>query len=81
MSDEKETQWWSLINPKHHKTLILNFNGRNYTDRFLSKDNKFQHHPIDPREGKNFEILPFQNRIDEHIADYSRDYTKLQNWH
>jgi peptidyl-prolyl cis-trans isomerase SurA len=32
----------------------------------------------DPREGKKFKIITVSNRIDEHVADYSRDYTKVR---
>ena len=32
----------------------------------------------DPRLGKRYKLLSITNRIDEHKADYSKDYTKIR---
>ena len=84
MSDEKETRanGGVLINPKTQDTHfeLTKMDPELYGQVSNLKDNEISA-PIlidDPREGKKFKIITVSNRIDEHIADYSRDYTKIR---
>lgn len=84
MSDEKETRanGGVLINPKTQDTHfeLTKMDPELYGQVSNLKDNEILT-PIlidDPREGKKFKIITVSNRIDEHIADYSRDYTKIR---
>jgi peptidyl-prolyl cis-trans isomerase SurA len=84
ISDEKETRanGGVLINPKTQDTHfeLTKMDPELYGQVSNLKDNEISA-PIlidDPREGKKFKIITVSNRIDEHIADYSRDYTKIR---
>jgi peptidyl-prolyl cis-trans isomerase SurA len=84
ISDEKETRanGGVLINPKTQDTHfeLTKMDPELYGQVSNLKDNEIST-PIlieDPREGKKFKIITVSNRIDEHIADYSRDYTKIR---
>jgi peptidyl-prolyl cis-trans isomerase SurA len=84
MSDEKETRanGGVLINPKTQDTHfeLTKMDPELYGQVSNLKDNEIST-PIsmdDPREGKKFKIITVSNRIDEHVADYSRDYTKVR---
>jgi peptidyl-prolyl cis-trans isomerase SurA len=84
MSDEKETRanGGVLINPKTQDTHfeLTKMDPELYGQVSNLKDNEISA-PIltdDPREGKKYKIITVSNRIDEHVADYSRDYTKIR---
>lgn len=84
MSDEKETKnnGGQLINPKTQDTHFeltkmdpelyseVSSLGNNEISRIILND--------DPRAGKSFKIITVTNRIDEHTADFSKDYTKIK---
>jgi peptidyl-prolyl cis-trans isomerase SurA len=85
MSDEKETRanGGALINPKTQDTHfeLTRMDPELYVQVSNLKDNEISS-PIleeDPKEGKRYKIIMVTNRIDEHIADYSRDYQKIKD--
>ncbi len=85
MSDEKETRanGGTLINPKTQDTHfeLTKMDPELYGQVSNLKDNEISE-PIleeDPRTGKKIKLIMVTNRIDEHVADYSKDYTKIKD--
>lgn len=84
MSDEKETRanGGTLINPKTQDTHfeLTKMDPSLYSEVSNLKDNQITS-PIlddDPRSGKKYKIITVTNRINEHTADYAKDYTKIK---
>ena len=84
LSDEKETKanGGTLINPKTQDThfeltkmdpelygQVSNLKDNQISSPFLEEDNK---------GGKKYKLVMVTNRINEHTADYSKDYTKIK---
>ncbi len=84
MSDEKETRanGGTLINPKTQDTHfeLTKMDPELYGQVSNLKDNEVSIPYLveDAKEGKTYKILMVTNRIDQHTADYSRDYTKIR---
>jgi peptidyl-prolyl cis-trans isomerase SurA len=84
MSDEKETRanGGTLINPKTQDTRfeLTRMDPELYSQVSNLKDNQVTEPLLeeDPKEGKTFKLIMVTNRIDEHVADYSKDYTKIR---
>ena len=85
MSDEKETRanGGVLINPKTQDTHfeLTKMDPSLYSEVSNLKDNAITA-PIlddDPRTGKKYKIITVTNRINEHVADYSKDYIKIKD--
>lgn len=84
MSDEKETRanGGTLINPKTQDTRfeLTKMDPELYGQVSNIKDNEVSVPYLmeDPKEGKMYKILMVTNRIDQHTADYSKDYTKIR---
>jgi len=84
MSDEKETRanGGTLINPKTQDTHfeLTKMDPELYGQVSNLKDNEITE-PIfedDPRTGKKYKLIMVTNRINEHVADYSKDFTKIR---
>jgi len=84
MSDEKETRanGGTLINPKTQDTHfeLTKMDPSLYSEVSNLKDKEITN-PIlddDPRSGKKYKIITVTNRINEHTADYAKDYTKIK---
>ncbi len=84
MSDEKETRanGGTLINPKTQDTRfeLTRMDPELYGQVSNLKDNEVSipYLQEDPKEGKSYKLIMVTNRIDEHQADYSKDYTKIR---
>ena len=85
MSDEKETRanGGALINPKTQDTHfeLTKMDPSLYSEVSNLKDNAITS-PIlddDPRAGKKYKIITVTNRINEHAADYAKDYIKIKD--
>ena len=85
MSDEKETRanGGILINPRTQDTHfeLTKMDPSLYSEVSNLKDNAITP-PIlddDPRTGKKYKIITVTNRIDEHLADYAKDYIKIKD--
>lgn len=85
MSDEKETRanGGTLINPKTQDTHfeLTKMDPSLYSEVSNLKDKAITP-PIlddDPRTGKKYKIITVTNRINEHTADYSKDYIKIKD--
>lgn len=85
MSEEKETRanGGTLINPKTQDTHfeLTKMDPELYGHVSNLKDNEISE-PIleeDPRTGKKIKLIMVTNRINEHVADYSKDYTKIKD--
>lgn len=85
MSDEKETRanGGVLINPKTQDTHfdLTKMDPSLYSEVSNLKDNAISQ-PIlddDPRSGKKYKIITVTNRINEHTADYAKDYIKIKD--
>ena len=85
MSDEKETKanGGTLINPKTQDTHfeLTKMDPEFYAQVSNLKDNEISQ-PIltdDPRAGKSYKIIAVTNRIDQHVADYAKDYQKIKD--
>ena len=84
MSDEKETRnnGGQLINPKTQDTHfeLTKMDSELYSEVVNLKNNEISRTILedDPRSGKKFKIITITNRIDEHTADYAKDYTKIR---
>lgn len=85
LSDEKETRanGGVLINPKTQDTHfdLTKMDPSLYSEVSNLKDNAITS-PIlddDPRSGKKYKIITVTNRINEHTADYAKDYTKIKD--
>lgn len=84
MSDEKETRTngGTLINPQTQDTKfeLTKMDPSLYSEVSNLKSGGITP-PIlddDPRAGKKYKIITVTNRIDEHTADYAKDYTKIK---
>ncbi|WNM19043.1 peptidylprolyl isomerase [Flavobacterium capsici] len=84
LSDEKETRanGGVLINPRTQDTHfeLTKMDPALYSEVSNLKDGAITQ-PIlddDPRAGKKYKIITVTNRINEHTADYARDYTKIK---
>lgn len=84
LSDEKETRanGGTLINPKTQDTRfeLTKMDPTLYSEVSNLKDGAITA-PIlddDPRTGKKYKIITVTNRINEHTADYAKDYTKIK---
>ena len=84
-SEEKETKTngGTLINPKSQDTHfeLTKMDPELYGHVSNLKDNEISE-PIleeDPRTGKKIKLIIVTNRINEHVADYSKDYTKIKD--
>ena len=85
MSDEKETRanGGVLINPKTQDTHfeLTKMDPSLYSEVSNLKDKAITA-PIlddDPRNGKKYKIITVTDRIDQHTADYARDYIKIKD--
>jgi peptidyl-prolyl cis-trans isomerase SurA len=85
MSDEKETRanGGTLINPKTQDTHFeLTKMDPSLYSEVSNLKNAAVSSPIlddDPRAGKKYKIITVTNRIDEHTADYAKDYIKIKD--
>jgi peptidyl-prolyl cis-trans isomerase SurA len=84
LSDEKETRanGGTLVNPKTQDTHfeLTKMDPELYSQVSNLKDNEISN-PIldeDPKSGKKYKLLMVTNRINEHTADYGKDYTKIK---
>lgn len=83
-SDEKETRanGGTLINPKTQDTRfeLTKMDPELYGQVSNLKDGEVSipYMVEDPKEGKMYKVLMVTNRINEHTADYSKDYTKIR---
>lgn len=84
MSDEKETRanGGTLINPQTQDTKfeLTKMDPSLYSEVSNLKSGAVTS-PIlddDPRAGKKYKIITVTNRIEEHTADYAKDYTKIK---
>jgi peptidyl-prolyl cis-trans isomerase SurA len=84
MSDEKETRanGGTLINPKTQDTHfeLTKMDPEFYGQVSNLKDGEISQ-PIlndDPKAGKSYKIVTVTNRINDHVADYSKDYQKIK---
>ena len=85
MSDEKETRanGGTLINPQTQDTRfeLTKMDPELYSQVSNLKGNEVSE-PIledDPRKGKKIKLIVVTNRIDEHVADYGKDYIKIKD--
>ena len=86
MSDEKETRTngGTLINPKTQDTHfeLTKMDPELYSQVSNLKDNEITE-PIledEPRTGKKYKLIVVTNRINEHVADYAKDFTKIREF-
>lgn len=83
-SDEKETRTngGTLINPKTQDTRfeLTKMDPELYGQVSNLKDGQVSIPLLqdDPKEGKSYKLVMVTNRINEHVADYSKDYTKIR---
>lgn len=84
MSDEKETRanGGALLNPRTQDTHfeLTKMDPSLYSEVSNLKNNAITS-PIlddDPRAGKKYKIITVTNRINEHPADYAKDYIKIK---
>lgn len=85
MSDEKETRanGGVLLNPRTQDTHfeLTKMDPSLYSEVSNLKNNALTS-PIlddDPRTGKKYKIITVTNRINEHTADYAKDYIKIKD--
>jgi peptidyl-prolyl cis-trans isomerase SurA len=85
LSDEKETRanGGTLINPKTQDT---HFELTKMDPSLYSEVSNLKNAAItspilddDPRAGKKYKIITVTKRIDEHTADYAKDYIKIKD--
>ena len=83
-SDQKETKFdgGQLRNPIDYGSRfeLTNMDPAFYNQIRNLKDNEISK-PIleeDPRDGTSYKIMKITNRFDEHVADFSKDYLKIQ---
>jgi peptidyl-prolyl cis-trans isomerase SurA len=83
-SDQTETKFdgGQLRNPSDYGSRfeLTNMDPTFYNQIRNLKDNEISQ-PIleeDPREGTSYKIMKITNRYDEHVADFSKDYLKIQ---
>jgi peptidyl-prolyl cis-trans isomerase SurA len=84
LSDEKETRanGGLLINPKTQDTHfeLTKMDPELYSQVSNLKDNQVSQPVLeeDAKGGKKYKLYMVTNRINEHIADYGKDYTKIK---
>lgn len=85
LSDEKETRanGGTLINPKTQDT---HFELTKMDPEFYSQVSNMNNGDIspvildeDPKASKRYKIITVTNKIEQHIADFSKDYTKIKD--
>lgn len=85
LSDEKETRanGGTLINPK---TQDSHFELTKMDPEFYSQVSNMNSGDVsqvildeDPKAGKRYKIITVTNKIDQHTADFSKDYTKIKD--
>ena len=85
MSDEKETRanGGVLINPKTQDTHfeLTKMDPSLYSEVSNLKDKAVTAAILDddPRSGKKYKIITVTDRIDQHTADYAKDYVKIKD--
>jgi len=85
MSDEKETRanGGTLINPKTQDTHfeLTKMDPSLYSEVSNLKNGQVSPAILDddPRTGKKYKLITVTNRIDEHTADYAKDYIKIKD--
>ena len=85
MSDEKETRTngGALINPRTQDTRfeLTKMEPTLYSQISNLKDNEISLPLLDEDQSgkKKYKLITVTNRIEEHTADYSKDYTKLKD--
>lgn len=85
MSDEKETKanGGTLINPKTQDTRfeLTKMEPTFYSQISNLKDNEISLPLLDEDQSgkKKYKIITVTNRINEHTADYAKDYTKIKD--
>ena len=85
LSDEKETKTngGTLINPKTQDTRfeLTKMDPALYAQVSNLKENEVSSaYPEEPQEGKKqYKLVTVTNRINEHTADYAKDYTKIKD--
>jgi len=85
LSDEKETRTNGgiLINPKTQDTRfeLTKMDPALYRDLVNLKDGEVSNPILETEQGgkKKYKLLTVTNRYDEHVADYSKDYTKIKS--
>lgn len=84
MSDEKETKanGGTLINPKTQDTRfeLTKMEPSLYSQISNLKDNEISSPLLDEDQSgkKKYKLITVTNRIDQHTADYAKDYTKIK---
>lgn len=84
MSDEKETRanGGTLVNPKTQDTHfeLTKMDPELYSDVNNLKSGEISNLILtdDPKAGKKYKIIMVTNKIEDHAADYSKDYTKIK---
>ncbi|WP_281237730.1 peptidylprolyl isomerase [Flavobacterium praedii] len=84
MSDEKETRanGGALVNPKTQDTRfeMTKMDPSLYSQVSNLKDNEISIPLLEDNQGKkDYKIMIVTNRIDEHTADYAKDYIKIKD--
>ena len=85
MSDEKETRanGGTLINPKTQDTHfeLTKMDPELYAQVSNMKSGEISTVILDedPKSGKRYKIIMVTNKIEDHIADFSKDYTKIKD--
>jgi peptidyl-prolyl cis-trans isomerase SurA len=84
MSDEKETRanGGALLNPKTQDTRfeMTKMDPSLYSQVSNLKDNEISMPLLEDNQGKkDYKIMIVTNRIDEHTADYAKDYIKIKD--
>jgi len=84
MSDEKETRanGGTLINPKTQDTHfeLTKMDPELYAQVSNMKSGTISNVILDedPKAGKRYKIIMVTNKIEDHVADFSKDYTKIK---
>ena len=85
LSDEKETRanGGTLINPKTQDT---HFELTKMDPEFYGQVSNMSNGQVssvildeDPKAGKRYKIIMVTNKIEQHVADFSKDYTKIKD--
>ena len=85
MSDEKETRanGGTLLNPKTQDTHfeLTKMDPELYAEVSNMKSGEISNVILDedPKAGKRYKIIMVTNKIEDHIADFSKDYTKIKD--
>ena len=84
-SDEKETRTngGTLINPKTQDTHfeLTKMDPEMYSEVSNLKSGEISNIVLlnDPKAGKKFKLITVTNKIEDHPADYGKDYTKIKD--